>query len=78
MPNHSVNPKSSTDHKIDYRFKVLYAIGMIMIVAGHCNGGGINILADWFPYYGQSFSRFLYNKFILWATAHENLPRRAF
>ena len=60
MPNRSVNLKSSTNHKIDYRFKILYAIGMVMIVAGHCNGGGINILADWFPYYSFHLGLFLF------------------
>lgn len=27
--------------KIDYCFKILYAIGIIMGVAGHCEGGGV-------------------------------------
>ena len=30
---------------IDYRFKILYAIGIIFVVIGHCGGGGINILS---------------------------------
>ena len=60
-PNRSVSPKSSTNDKTDYRFKILYAIGMIMVVAGHCTeGGGINILANWFPYYGFHLGLFLF------------------
>ena len=42
----------SNNKSIDYRFKILYAIGMIMVVCGHANGGGISIIADWFPYSG--------------------------
>ena len=60
-PSRSVSPKSSTTDKTDYRFKILYAIGMIMVVAGHyTEGGGINILANWFPYYGFHLGLFLF------------------
>ncbi len=37
--------------KIDYRFKIMYAIGMIVIVAGHCWNGGISLFYEWFPPY---------------------------
>lgn len=29
--------------KIDYRFKILYAVAILMVVAGHCDGGGISL-----------------------------------
>ena len=29
--------------KIDYRFKILYAVAILMVVAGHCDGGGITL-----------------------------------
>lgn len=35
--------------QIDYRFKILYALGAIFVVAGHCGSGGISLLYDWFP-----------------------------
>lgn len=35
---------------IDYRFKILYAIGIVMVVCGHTDGGGVSIMNDWFPY----------------------------
>lgn len=39
--------------KIDYRFKILYAVAILMVVAGHCDGGGISLdFAQWFPYEG--------------------------
>jgi fucose 4-O-acetylase-like acetyltransferase len=48
------------EYKIDYRFKLLYAIGMIMVVAGHCNGGGISLINDWFPYRGLHLPLFVF------------------
>lgn len=47
--------------KIDYRFKILYAIAMIMLVAGHCGGGGINGgIFEWFPMAGQNLILFIF------------------
>ena len=48
------------EYKVDYRFKLLYAIGMIMVVAGHCNGGGISLISDWFPYGGLHLALFVF------------------
>ena len=45
---------------IDYRFKFLYAIGMIMVVCGHANGGGISIISDWFPSGGLHLALFVF------------------
>lgn len=45
--------------RIDYRFKLLYAIGIIQIVCGHCQGGGISLeVSDWFPYAGLHVALF--------------------
>ncbi|MGO5290970.1 hypothetical protein ACTQ1N_02140 [Porcincola sp. LCP21S3_C12] len=46
--------------EIDYRFKILYAVAMIMVCCGHTNGGGISILSDWFPYGGVHLSIFVF------------------
>ncbi len=46
--------------KIDYRFKILYAFGMIFIVAGHTGYGGISIGYDWFPPYAFHLQLFLF------------------
>ncbi len=35
----------------NYVMKILYAIGMICVVAGHCEEGGISLFYDWFPPY---------------------------
>lgn len=42
---------SNSNGYIDYRFKILYAVGMIFIVSGHCHNGGISLFYDWFPPY---------------------------
>ena len=47
--------------KIDYRFKILYALGMIMVVCGHALGGGISIMNDWFPYAGLHLAIFAFS-----------------
>lgn len=45
---------------VDYRFKILYAVGMIMVVCGHASGGGISIISDWFPYQGMHLALFAF------------------
>lgn len=46
--------------KIDYRFKILYAVGMVMVVCGHTYGGGISLASDWFPYAGFHLALFAF------------------
>lgn len=50
----------SRKKRIDYRFKILYAIGMIMVVCGHTKGGGVSMLNDWFPYGGLHLALFIF------------------
>lgn len=51
----------STKKQIDYRFKLLYAIGMIMIVCSHAQGGSISFeLNGWFPYGGLHVMLFVF------------------
>lgn len=38
-----------TERKVDYRFKILYALAIIMVLTGHSKGGGISLMFDWFP-----------------------------
>ena len=50
-----------TDEKIDYRFKMLYAISMVMVVAGHVTyEGGVSLFSNWFPYYGFHLALFMF------------------
>lgn len=46
--------------KIDYRFKFLYAMGIIFVVAGHINGGAFNLFEDFFNYYSFHLALFTF------------------
>lgn len=47
--------------KIDYRFKLLYAIGMIIVVAGHCGGdGGFSLMYEFFTPYSFHLALFVF------------------
>ena len=35
-----INSISYNKSDIDYRFKIIYAIAIIAVACGHCNGGG--------------------------------------
>ncbi len=45
---------------VDYRFRLLYALGMVFVVSGHCNGGGINLFYDWFSPYAFHLGLFAF------------------
>lgn len=59
------------ERKIDYRFKLLYALAMFMIVSGHVGGGGISLLGDWFPYYGHHVAIFVFGSGYFYRKASE-------
>ncbi len=42
---------SSPSGSIDFQFRLLYAIAIVFVVAGHAGNGGVNILFDWFTPY---------------------------
>lgn len=46
--------------KPDYRFKLIYAIGMIMVIAGHMETGVNLTLGGWFPYLGLHMPLFMF------------------
>lgn len=46
--------------KPDYRFKILYAVGMLLIVSGHCEHGGIDLFYKWFPPYSFHLGLFAF------------------
>ena len=49
------NKRLSDDGNINFTFKILSAIGIIIIVSGHCYNGGVSLMYDWFPKYLFSF-----------------------
>lgn len=46
--------------QIDYRFKILYAIAIMMVCFGH-TGGGVDLFSDWFPYGGLHLPIFVFS-----------------
>lgn len=46
--------------EINYEFKVLYALGMVFIVAGHCGNGGVSIGYEYFPPYAFHLALFMF------------------
>lgn len=40
-----------TGNEENHQFRILYAIAIILVVAGHCGNGGMNVLFDWFTPY---------------------------
>lgn len=64
------------EKQIDYRFKILYAVGMIMVVCGHAKGGGISIISDWFPYGGLHLALFVFcSGYFYRSKAEESVPK---
>lgn len=51
---------ATKNKKVDYRFKILYAVAIIMVCCGHAGGGGISILSDWFPFDGIHLALFMF------------------
>lgn len=64
--------------KIDYRFKILYAIGMVIIVAGHCWNGGISLFYEWFPPYAFHLPLFAFASGYFYKNSHEGGAKSIF
>ncbi len=45
---------------IDYRFKLLYCLAIILVVAGHTQGGSIRLFENWFPLGGLHIMLFVF------------------
>lgn len=50
-----------TARKTDYRFKILYAFGIILVLCAHADGGALSILKEWFPYDGTYLALFAFS-----------------
>lgn len=48
-------------NETNYTFKILYCTGIILVVCGHCNNGGLNLFFDWFPPYGFHLALFVFS-----------------
>lgn len=56
-----VKSGSNPSAKADCRFKILYAFGMIFIVAGHCKNGGLSLGYEWFSPYAFHLGLFAFS-----------------
>lgn len=66
----------SNARTIDYRFKILYAVAISMIVAGHVGGGGITLFNYWFPYYGIHLAIFAFCSGYFYKSSSEDQPKK--
>lgn len=60
-----------TDKQIDRRFKILYAVGAVLVCCGHTSGGGISLFRDWFPYSGYHLALFVFGSGYFYRSASE-------
>ena len=50
------------ENRKDYRFTLIYTISIIMVVGGHCGGGGIMLdFSGWFPYQELHLALFMFS-----------------
>lgn len=63
--------RTENDGNINFTFKVLSAIGIIIIVSGHCYNGGISLMYDWFPKYSFNLALFVFISGYFYKEKHE-------
>lgn len=66
--------KTDGNKTIDYRFKLLYAIGAILVVEGHFGGSGVNFFANWFPIYSFHLAMFMFASGYFYDSNSEKAP----
>lgn len=54
-----VATKAETQKYVDYRFKILYALGMVLVVMGH-GAYPTSLLTEWFPAYSFHLGLFAF------------------
>ncbi|MBR5419930.1 MAG: acyltransferase [Lachnospiraceae bacterium] len=59
---------------IDYRFKILYAVAMIVTVGAHCEDGSLNLFFDWMPYGGIILSILMFSSGYFYKKESEDHP----
>lgn len=48
-------------NKTNYQFKLMYALGMVLVVANHCEYGGISLFYEIFPAYSFHMGLFMFS-----------------
>lgn len=82
MTKKASNPNTVQKDKTDYRFKILYALGIIFIVAGHGANGGLGSalqVGGWFPFYSFHLALFMFcSGYFYKLDSHNNTLRYIF
>ena len=60
------------NEQTNLQFKLLSAIGIIIIVSGHCYHGGISLAYEWFPTYSFNLSLFVFISGYFYKPQNEN------
>lgn len=68
--NMSLHLENSANN-VRYEFKILYAIGIVLIVMGHCHGGGISLFNNFFPYSSFHLALFMFASGYFYKTENE-------
>ena len=63
------------NRKTDYRFKLLYAFAIIMVVLDHADGGGLALKTDWYLYGGLPLPLFVFCSGYFYRDADEENAR---
>lgn len=66
------NPENN--NSVNMQFKLLSAIGIIIIVAGHCYHGGISLGYEWFPTYSFNLSLLVFISGYFYKDKYEDSP----
>ena len=68
----SSSADNTDKQKINYQFRVLYAIGIWLIVAGHSNMGGFSVLYEFFPAYSFHLGLFMFASGYFYSQSNEH------
>ena len=68
--------KLQKTEEINLQFKLLSAIGILMIVGGHCYQGGFSLAYDWFPPYSFHLALFVFISGYFYKPDHERKMAR--
>ena len=66
----SRNLSENSSQRIDFQFRLLYAIAIVFVVAGHAGNGGINIFFDWFTPYAFHLGIFAFGSGYFYKVVH--------
>ena len=67
----------ASERKVDYRFKLLYAISMVLVVKEHADGAALSFLQHWFPTDGLLMGMFTFaSGYFYNSKAEENIDDR--